>query len=233
MVSFFCRDCPRFWFECLCNRYQSACLTTWCFAQPWLRFGTVLSGFDLCPDEDVFEAFWSSECYHWFLRENTVKFCVCFNDLPVLVNVLYFGEIRVIRYCKRYYGLCLICIFRSSCFCSHSDRDEKTTRVCVFYSQPLEKISFLFPEQDCMGCSCNCGVGGNLFGADTGDSLFCLNTDPLPTGSPQCETKDPRIHYYRLRFRLWIKWSCAMRTPCQRINVDLCDHGAIVCQCRQ
>jgi len=45
-----------------------------------------------------------------FLRENTVELCVCFNDLPVLVNVLYFGEIRVVRYYKRYYGLCLICI---------------------------------------------------------------------------------------------------------------------------
>jgi len=76
VASFYCGDCPRFWFECLCNRYQSACLTTWCIAQPWLRFGTVLSGFDLCPDEDVFEAFWSSECYHWFLRENASS-CQC------------------------------------------------------------------------------------------------------------------------------------------------------------
>jgi len=70
-----------------------------------------LSGFDLCPDEDVFETFWSSECYHWFLRENTVKLCACFNNLSVLVNdVLYFGEIRVVGYYKRFYGLCLICI---------------------------------------------------------------------------------------------------------------------------
>jgi len=145
--------------------------------------------------------------------------------IQVFVSMIFQGLsmscilIRVVRYFKRYYGLCLICILEVHvfvccllwlwpcphfCFCSHSDRDEKTTRVCVFYSQPLENIhvSFFFPEQDCTGCSCNCGVGGNLFGADTGDSLFCLNTDPLPTGSPQCETKDPRIHYYCLRFRL-------------------------------
>jgi len=82
---------------------------------------------------------------------------------------------------------------RSSCLCmllalvmalstyslfSHSDRDEKTTRVCVFHSQPPENISFLFSEQDCVGCSCNSSVGGNSFGANTGDCLLVLNTDP-------------------------------------------------------
>jgi len=68
-----------------------------------------MSGFDPCPNEDVFEALWSSECYYWFLRETTVELCVCFNDLPVLHNdVLYFGEIRVVHYYIRCYGLCLI-----------------------------------------------------------------------------------------------------------------------------
>jgi len=67
VASFYCEDGSIFWLERMCNRYQSACLTAWCIARPWLPFGTVLSGFDLCPDEDVFEAFWSSECYHWLL----------------------------------------------------------------------------------------------------------------------------------------------------------------------
>ena len=106
---------------------------------------------------------------------------------------LAFWEIRVVHYYKRCYGLCLICILGVHVFvccllwswpcphirfCSHSNKDEKTTRVCVFHSQPLENISFLFSEQDCMGCSCISGVGGNSFGADTGDCLLVLNTDP-------------------------------------------------------
>jgi len=47
-----------------------------------------MSGFDHWPDQDVFKAFWSSECYHWFLRENTVELCVCFNDLLVMSCIL-------------------------------------------------------------------------------------------------------------------------------------------------
>ena len=76
-----------------------------------------MSGFDHCPDVDVFEAFWSSECYHWFLMENTVEHCVYFNDWLVIVNdILYFGEIRVVHYYKMCYGLCLICILEVHVF---------------------------------------------------------------------------------------------------------------------
>ena len=51
--------------------------------------------------------------------------------------------------------------------CSHGDRDGKTTGLCVFQSQPLKNISFLFLEQYCMECSCNSDVGGNSFGSVT------------------------------------------------------------------
>jgi len=71
-----------------------------------------MSGFDHCPDEDVFKAFWSSECYHWFLRE--IQLIFVFVSI-IVSDVLYFREIRVrvrvmVRYYKRYYVLCLICI---------------------------------------------------------------------------------------------------------------------------
>ena len=62
-----------------------------------------------------FEAFVSSEGYHWLFRKNTIGLCVCVNDLPVFVNdVLYVWEILVVRSTQEQQVRCLCHTFYKS-----------------------------------------------------------------------------------------------------------------------